>query len=94
MVFKTGGQGKAIGHVTFPTLLASLDTGTTAHGFRSSLRDFLAEQTGASWAVAEACLSHVTGTSTERAYARTDYLDQRHLLMQMWSDFLMTKSGC
>ena len=94
LVFKTGKQGKAIGHTTFPTLLSSLDTGTTAHGFRSSLRDFLAEKTGASWAVAEACLSHVSGTSTERAYARSDYLNLRRPLMQAWSDFLMTEHGC
>ena len=94
LVFKTGKRGKAIGHATFPTLLSSLDTGTTAHGFRSSLRDFLAEKTGASWAVAEPCLSHVSGTSTERAYARSDYLNLRRPLMQAWSDFLMTEHGC
>ena len=58
------------------------------HGFRSSLRDWLAETTTAPHEVAEACLSHVVGGSVERAYRRTDYLEQRRELMEQWSKYI------
>lgn len=47
------------------------------HGFRSSLRDWLAEATDAPHEVAEAMLGHVTDSSVVRAYRRTDFLEQR-----------------
>ncbi|MCF3592897.1 integrase arm-type DNA-binding domain-containing protein [Rhodobacteraceae bacterium LMO-12] len=61
------------------------------HGFRSSLRDWLAEATNAPHEVAETCLGHVTGSTVERAYRRTDYLDQRRALMERWGQ--MTSQG-
>ena len=60
----------------------------TIHGFRSSFRDWAAEQSGASWAVCESALAHATGTSTEQAYHRSDYLDARRTLMQSWGDYV------
>ncbi|WP_039762351.1 hypothetical protein, partial [Bartonella queenslandensis] len=47
------------------------------HGFRSSLRNWLAETTDAPYEVAETILSHTVGGQVERAYRRTDYLEQR-----------------
>ena len=58
------------------------------HGFRSSFRDWLAEATNAPHDVAETCLGHVTGGSVERAYRRTDYLEQRRVLMEDWATYL------
>ena len=60
----------------------------TIHGFRSSFRDWAADQSGASWAVCESALAHATGTSTEQAYHRSDYLDARRTLMQIWGDYV------
>ncbi|WP_375617184.1 tyrosine-type recombinase/integrase, partial [Bartonella sp. AP58NXGY] len=51
------------------------------HGFRSSLRDWLAETTDAPYEVAETILSHTVGGQVERAYRRTDYLEQRRVYM-------------
>ncbi|WP_375646838.1 tyrosine-type recombinase/integrase, partial [Bartonella sp. TT29SHDZB] len=42
------------------------------HGFRSSLRNWLAETTDAPYEVAETILSHTVGGKVERAYRRTD----------------------
>ncbi|MFV0492876.1 MAG: hypothetical protein ACK5M4_13765 [Pseudorhodobacter sp.] len=61
------------------------------HGFRSSLRDWLADTTNAPPEVAETCLGHVVGGSVERAYRRTDHLDKRRVLMQRWADFVTQK---
>ena len=55
------------------------------HGFRSSFRDWTAEATNTPREVAETCLVHVAGGSVERAYRRTDFMEQRRVLMQRWA---------
>lgn len=55
------------------------------HGFRSSFRTWCAEATNTPREVAETALAHVVGGSVERAYRRTDYLDQRRALMERWA---------
>lgn len=54
------------------------------HGFRSSLRDWIAETTSTPFEVAETVLGHVVGRSVERAYRRTDFLEQRRVVMEAW----------
>lgn len=56
------------------------------HGFRSSFRTWCAEATDVSREVAETALAHATGNSVERAYRRTDFLEQRRVLMERWAD--------
>jgi integrase len=56
------------------------------HGFRSSLRDWIAETTDTPHDVAETVLGHVVGGSVERAYRRTDYLEQRKNLIERWAE--------
>ena len=46
----------------------------------------LAQQ--ASREVAEAIIAHQTGSLTERAYNRTDFLEQRRELMEAWERYL------
>lgn len=58
------------------------------HGFRSSLRDWIAEETETPHEVAEMVLAHVVGGAVERAYRRTDYLEQRREIMEKWGAFL------
>ena len=48
--------------------------GVTAHGFRSSFRDWAGEVTGFPREVAEAALAHAVGDDTELAYRRGDAL--------------------
>ena len=54
------------------------------HGFRTSLRVWLAEATNAPHDVAEMCISHMVGSKTVQAYKRTDFLEQRRVLMERW----------
>lgn len=58
------------------------------HGFRSSFRDWVAETTNTSFEVAETALGHTVGGSVERAYRRTDFLEQRRALMERWAQHL------
>jgi integrase len=58
------------------------------HGFRSSLRDWIEEETTTPYEVAETILGHVVGGAVERAYRRTDYLEQRRAVMEAWASFV------
>jgi integrase len=62
--------------------------GVTVHGFRSTFRDWVSETGNGQWEVAERSLSHRVGSKVERAYARSDLLEKRRLLMDEWSRFV------
>ena len=79
--------------LTWQALLKVLRTNgidSSAHGFRTSLRQWLLECSTASWAVAEASLAHTLGNQVEHAYLRTaDLFDQRRAVMQQWGDYVI-----
>lgn len=62
--------------------------GVTVHGFRSTFRDWAAEEANAPREVAEMSLAHKVGSDVERAYARSDLLEKRRVLMKQWSQFV------
>lgn len=59
----------------------------TAHGFRSSFRDWCSEQ-GYSRDLAERSLAHTIKDKVEAAYHRTDLLEQRRELMNAWAAYI------
>jgi integrase len=59
----------------------------TAHGFRSSFRDWAAERTGFPAEVAELALAHSVGAKVEVAYRRGDMFDKRRQIMDAWARF-------
>ncbi|WP_022711061.1 site-specific integrase [Pseudochrobactrum sp. AO18b] len=63
------------------------------HGFRSSLRDWIAETTETPHDIAETVLGHIVGGSVERAYRRTDFIEQRRNLMVRWSQHVAGQNG-
>jgi integrase len=63
------------------------------HGFRTSLRTWLADATDAPHEVAEAMIAHVTDSAVVRAYRRTDYLEQRAKLVERWADHVTGGAG-
>ena len=65
----------------------------TVHGFRSTFRDWTAEQPNFPSEVAEAALAHVVGDRTEAAYRRGDLFDKRRRLMQAWADYWKQNEG-
>jgi integrase len=67
--------------------------GITSHGFRTSFRTWAAESARAPNDVAELCLAHVTGKKVERAYQRSDLLDQRRELLGAWARHLTATQG-
>ena len=63
----------------------------TVHGFRSSFRDWAAEQTNFPREVAEMALSHAIGDKVEAAYRRGDLMEKRRRMMEAWAAFAATK---
>ncbi|WEX07389.1 site-specific integrase [Chelativorans sp. AA-79] len=61
--------------------------GYTVHGFRSSLRDWVHEETDYQTEIAEAALAHATGSAVERAYRRGDALEKRRALLSDWATY-------
>lgn len=60
------------------------------HGFRATFRTWMRDE-GAPHEVAEDAIAHITGTMTERAYIRGDYLEQRIPIMEKWFDYIFDK---
>jgi len=59
------------------------------HGFRTSFRTWVQDTLdGSHDLAAEAALGHVIGGAVRRAYARSDMLDARAMLMQRWADYV------
>ena len=58
----------------------------TAHGFRSSFRDWASEN-GYPRDLAERALAHTVKDAVEAAYHRTDLLDQRRPMMLEWERY-------
>jgi integrase len=61
----------------------------TVHGFRSTFRDYIGEETGFPHRVAEFALAHKIKDSAEKAYARGDLLQKRFEMMNHWSGYLL-----
>jgi integrase len=73
--------------MAMPMLLRRLNENITVHGFRSTFRDWVSEETEISPEVAEMALAHTIKNKVEAAYRRRDLLDRRRILMQKWLDF-------
>ena len=80
--------GRPLSENTHSKLLRELGFATVTHGFRSSFRDWAAEQTNAPHAVMEAALAHTIRNKVEAAYARSDLFEKRRALMVAWASYL------
>ena len=66
-------------------LLRKYEIAAVPHGFRSSFRDWAAEETNHPREVTEAALAHVVQNRVEAAYARSDLFERRRTLMDDWA---------
>ena len=86
--FSCGTPAKPLSDMVFLRVLERMQrSDATKHGFRSSFRDWAAEQTNFPRAVCEAALAHSLRDKTEAAYHRTDLFDRRRELMIAWTAF-------
>jgi integrase len=80
-------SGERVFQMSRTAMWDEVPEGVTVHGFRSSFRDWCAEQTNFPREIAEAALGHIVGDSTERAYLRGDVLEKRRRLMEAWAAY-------
>ncbi len=83
-----GVRGGPLGRTAIWHLLKACKVEAVPHGFRSSFRDWAAEETDHPREVAEAALAHKVRSQVEAAYRRTDLFERRRRLMDEWSAYL------
>ncbi len=87
-------KGKALSDMALSQLMrgmrerGELIHDAVPHGFRSTFRDWAAEQTAYSDEIRKAASGHTVGDAVKEAYQRTDLLDKRRNLMNAWAKFL------
>jgi integrase len=85
-VFPGGKAGRPLSNMAMLTLLRRMERADlTAHGFRSTFRDWAAERTDVAREVAEAALAHTIADKVEAAYRRGDLFAKRRQLMHAWA---------
>jgi len=91
LIFRTT-TGRALHENSARDLVHSLCAGKTAHGLRSTFRDWC-EEHDVGGRVAEAALAHVVRDATERAYQRSDLFMKRADLMERWAAFVTNSTA-
>ncbi|MCY1312499.1 Prophage integrase IntA [compost metagenome] len=74
--------------MVFLKILERMEVPVTAHGFRSSFRDWASEATNFPRETAEMALAHTIENKVEAAYRRGDLLEKRRELMAAWTNFV------
>ena len=89
----TGRPEKPLDDKQLRCLLREHGIAAVPHGFRSTFRDWAAEETNHPREVIEAALAHVVQNRVEAAYARSDLFERRRILMDDWSRYLAQGMG-
>lgn len=87
LVFPGARKDAPLSDMALLELVRGMGVACTVHGFRSSFRDWAADETDVPREVAEAALAHTVENKVEAAYRRTDFLQKRRHLMAAWADF-------
>jgi integrase len=93
-VFPGGKRDKPLSNMAMLALLDRMGrSDLTAHGFRSTFRDWAAECTNYPNEVVEMALAHTISSKAEAAYRRGDLFEKRKSLMSDWESFCASSSG-
>nr|WP_257541691.1 tyrosine-type recombinase/integrase [Sphingobium sp. CFD-1] len=87
LVFPGMRRNRPLSDQTLTKLLREMGEPYTAHGFRSSFRDWVSEETNHPSDVAEAALAHTVANKVEAAYRRGNLLEKRRLMMEDWANY-------
>lgn len=84
------GKGSSLSNMAMIQVLRRMGRDDiTVHGFRSTFRDWIGEETSHAREDAEMVLAHQIGNKAERAYRRGRSLGKRRAMMQDWAEFAM-----
>ena len=94
LVFPGRDTGRPLSDMSLTAVLRRMRLGElTAHGFRSSFRDWAAETTAYPTELVEMALSHAVSNKVEAAYRRGDLFEKRRRLMDDWAAYCSTPSN-
>jgi len=93
-VFPSAREGRPLSDMALSKLMRLAGRAETVHGFRSSFRDWTAEEMPTVPAmVAEMAIAHSVGNATEKAYLRSDLRALRFDLVDAWGAFIAPRLG-
>jgi integrase len=89
-VFPGERPNRPLSNMAMEMVTRRLKADFTVHGFRSSFRDWIGNETHFPRDLAEMSLAHALGDETEQAYWRSDALEKRRELMEAWARYCGT----
>jgi integrase len=90
LVFPGQRGGKPLSDMTLTKICRDAKAEAVLHGFRSSFRDWVAEETDFDGDIAEMALAHTIENKVEATYRRGNLLEKRHVLMEAWAKHCLT----
>lgn len=88
-IFPGRDDGKPLSNMALEMHLRRMKLEVTVHGFRSSFRDWAAEETNFAHQVCEMALAHTIENRVEAAYRRGDLFEKRRALAEAWANFIL-----
>ena len=82
----SGAHGR-LGPNALTRVIKRMGYNATAHGFRSTFRDWAAETTAYPNHVVEMALAHAIPSGVEASYRRGDLFEKRRELMEAWAEY-------
>ena len=92
-VFSGRSEKKPLSDMVFLMMIRRMEKDITAHGFRSTFRDWSAERTNLYREVCERALDHTVADKVEAVYLRGDLFDKRRQLMDTWANYATAGKG-
>jgi integrase len=86
-VFTGYSRSKPLNDKAMRDILFTIYPGYSVHGFRTSFRDFMGDETDFARETTEECLSHRVGGATENAYRRRTAFEKRKAIMFTWESY-------
>jgi integrase len=83
----TAPRGGPLSDMTISAVCKRMKVNAVPHGFRSTFRDWAAENTNFPREVAEMSLAHTIESAVEAAYRRGDLFRKRRKLMESWAAY-------
>lgn len=84
-------NNRRLSNMAMAMVMRRLNFDFTVHGFRSTFRDWVSEETLHSSEVAEMALAHTIANATERAYRRGNLRERRKNLLQEWEGYCLSE---
>lgn len=89
LVFPGMRAGKPMSDMTLNKICRDMEVAAVPHGFRSTFRDWVSEETEFDGDIAEMALAHTIQNKVEAAYRRGNLLEKRRRLMDAWSKYCL-----